>query len=141
MCEDADAALRQSRDHRRENPHQPEVERLLEPEGAPAGLAGRGPAGTLRSGHTTDSSSGVRVTQENGALVAQREIPKLGSSLQTSSRSPPLESCCEALGAPLSAVMATRRLLDAAGWTGARAADVGDEPRDLLGCGVIRGDG
>src|SRR3712207_1149717 len=34
-----------------------------------------------------------------------------------------------------------KRLLDAAGWPGAGAADVGDEPRNLLGGGVVRGDG
>src|SRR5919112_398152 len=65
------------------------------------------PAGTRSSGHTTDSSSGVRVTQKNGAPVAHGGISADGSSRQTARRSWSTERRSVAYGA-VCAVLPTR---------------------------------
>src|SRR5215210_7578356 len=93
------------------------------------------PMGTLGSGHTIDSSSGVRVTEKNKAAVAQAGISAPGSRRHTARRSASMESRSEASGA-LS--VAARSLLNVSGWPGPGATDVGDEVGDLLGGGVVR---
>src|ERR671916_462145 len=98
------------------------------------------PAGTRSSGQTTESSPAVRVMEENCAAVAQSGTAKPASSRQTARRSPSTERRSDVVGA-FALVSPTPDLLDVAGGPGASAADVGDEPCDLLGSGVVRGDG
>src|SRR5918998_2391908 len=98
------------------------------------------PTGTRSSGQTTESSPAVRVMEENCAAVAQSGTAEPASSRQTARRSPSTERRSEVVGA-FALVSPTPDLLDVAGGPGASAADVGDEPCDLLGSGVVRGDG
>src|SRR5829696_557389 len=98
------------------------------------------PTGTRSSGQTTESSPAVRVMEESCAAVAQSGTAEPVSSRQTARRSPSIERRSEVVGA-IALVSPTPDLLDVAGGPGAGAADVGDEPCDLLGNGVIRGDG
>ena len=93
-------------------------------------------AGTDRQPSSDDSSPAVRVTQKNGAPVAHAGISESGSSRQTARRCSSTERRSEVLSAG-----SPTNLLDVARRPGPRAADVGDEPCYLLGCGVVRGYG
>src|SRR5829696_3709146 len=96
--------------------------------------------GTSCSEQTTESSSAVRVTEKNGAASAQAGVSEPGSGPQTARRSSSTERRSDRIGTfPLAPP--TSDLLDLAGGPGPGAAYVGDEPCDLLGGCVVRGDG